>query len=313
MKNKDKINSLLSRRSLGEPLSKEQDMEITEWISTHKEEYEELEMLFKAVDNEEYNYFSANRENAWNKVAYRLSNKKKIRYNTIFAYAASISLLIGIALFWSINSGKELKRYSNISLNRENIILPDSSTIILYPGSTAQFKIKNGERKLSLSGKAYFEVRKNKNAPFIVEASNMRIKVLGTSFLVDVQHKDSAAVYVKTGLVQVDAERQSVKLRVNQQVYITGGKLIKSEIKSQSEVFGVNSEILVFDDTYMSEIIRQVERIYNVKIDMDKQIGKNKISTQIKIENLSNIISELCHICNCKCDTVSENHFNLYE
>ena len=67
---------------------------------------------------------------------------------------------------------------------KTKIVLPDSSTVwlnanarLVYPRS-----FEDVNRKVSISGEAFFQVRKDKNHPFIVDIGELQVEVLGTSF-----------------------------------------------------------------------------------------------------------------------------------
>lgn len=61
------------------------------------------------------------------------------------------------------------------------ILLPDSTEVTLnrYSTLTCPVRFKGKNRNVSLSGEAYFEVRKDVRHPFIVQADEVEVKVLG--------------------------------------------------------------------------------------------------------------------------------------
>lgn len=64
------------------------------------------------------------------------------------------------------------------------ILLPDSTEVTLnrYSTLTCPVRFKGKNRNVSLSGEAYFEVHKDARHPFIVQAEEVKVKVLGTHF-----------------------------------------------------------------------------------------------------------------------------------
>ncbi len=79
------------------------------------------------------------------------------------------------------------KPFSEISTrngSKTNLILPDGTKVWLNAGSKLVYDSSYGKkiREVSLSGEAYFDVVKNKQKPFVIHASNINIKVLGTAF-----------------------------------------------------------------------------------------------------------------------------------
>jgi len=102
------------------------------------------------------------------------------------------------------------------------ITLPDSSIIWLNANSTMVIAagFNTGNREITLQGEAFFEVYKNTVHPFVIDASGMKIKVLGTSF--NVKSYDALKdikVAVNTGKVQVSNEdRQLAVLTPGQSI-----------------------------------------------------------------------------------------------
>ncbi len=88
----------------------------------------------------------------------------------------------------------------------KRVILPDSTTVFLNSNSTLKISASFGKvrREVSLSGEAFFDVKRNPEKPFIIAASGLKVKVLGTSFNVSAYDAlPDVRVAVNTGLVQV--------------------------------------------------------------------------------------------------------------
>jgi ferric-dicitrate binding protein FerR (iron transport regulator) len=83
-------------------------------------------------------------------------------------------------------SNKLVYNTLNIPLGRQfDLVLSDGTKIKLNSGSSLTYPVrflKGRDRKVYLKGEAYFEVSKDKEHPFIVNADEMNIKVLGTQF-----------------------------------------------------------------------------------------------------------------------------------
>ena len=74
-----------------------------------------------------------------------------------------------------LSSGKE---------PRKTVVLPDGSVVTLRSNSsiTLAHNFDQGNRELSLSGEAFFDVTHHENHPFVVHTSEVNIEVLGTAF-----------------------------------------------------------------------------------------------------------------------------------
>ncbi|MGH6743235.1 FecR family protein [Novosphingobium sp. PhB55] len=85
--------------------------------------------------------------------------------------------------------------------------LEDGSAVTLNAGTEVSVAMKPLERRISmLAGEANFDVAKDTSRPFIVEAGPVRIRVVGTSFLVHLSELGEVAVIVREGRVEVQAK-----------------------------------------------------------------------------------------------------------
>ena len=67
---------------------------------------------------------------------------------------------------------------------KSNITLPDGSNVWLNAGTTLTYNQNYGqkERRLHLTGEAYFNVARDRLHPFVVQTSDIIVKALGTKF-----------------------------------------------------------------------------------------------------------------------------------
>ncbi len=148
------------------------------------------------------------------------SGRRKIGW--YLAVAASFVLLLTAArYYWVSTSGKgaapqdhalasdgSLRKVVNSKKILIPIALSDGSSVLLYPKSSLVYKEEfgTGNRDVFLEGKAFFEVTRNPDQPFLVHANEMITRVLGTSFMVEAYSDHPRfMVSVKTGQVAVSA------------------------------------------------------------------------------------------------------------
>ncbi len=96
--------------------------------------------------------------------------------------------------------------------------LPDGSTIFLNRNSQLSYRSNfNGRgRNVNLKGEAFFEIAPDATKPFIIDAGNARVRVVGTSFNVITRNSESAVeVYVKTGKVLLSDNSGSKELALD--------------------------------------------------------------------------------------------------
>lgn len=155
---------------------------------------------------------------------------------------------------------------------RFNLILSDGSMIYLNAGTSVRFPIKfqkSGNREVFLSGEAFFDVTGNRERPFIVSTEDgMTVKVLGTSFNVRSYPEDEN---IETTLIKgkVRVMEQDLTKKVD---LTPSQKAIYSKLEEDVTVEGVDPNritswkegVLIYDETPMSQVIKDLERTYNV-------------------------------------------------
>jgi ferric-dicitrate binding protein FerR (iron transport regulator) len=134
--------------------------------------------------------------------------------------AASILLICASVLILNYNQHQAAGRKLSYSIiktgvgSQKKIVLPDRSVVWLNTASTIRIPSAfNGiVREVFLEeGEAFFEVKKNPKRPFIVHASSLDVRVLGTSFNIrSYRTINDQKVYVTTGRVSVSAGKQIV-------------------------------------------------------------------------------------------------------
>lgn len=220
--------------------------------------------------------------------------------------AASIALVLGIASasYWYLTRQTEIASATGIQVTAtENeliekfndtgkpmtILLADGSSVVLQPNGRLSFSstINTKKREVNLTGKAFFEIVKDPQRPFLVYTDGIATKVLGTSFLIDAPENGSEInVEVKTGKVSVfalnknaslseqeEAEKPELKgviLSRDQKIAFSrvSGKPVKLPETSLeiANVADISTQLFVFDETPMSEVFKALESAYNIKI-----------------------------------------------
>ena len=154
------------------------------------------------------------------------------------------------------------------------VSLPDGSRVWLNAGSSISFltSFRGPTREVELTGEGYFEVEKVPSKRFIVKAGNSSINVLGTHFNVNA-YKDEGAVVTTLleGSVLVKTPTDSVKLVPGEKVTVTGDNRMKVVMTDVEQSVAWKQQMFWFQDQSIPEIMRQIERWYNVKVIFQKQ------------------------------------------
>ncbi|WP_320914109.1 FecR family protein [Butyricimonas paravirosa] len=126
------------------------------------------------------------------------------------------------------------------------------------------------ERKVYLTGEAYFEVARDSVHPFIVATDEgMEVKVYGTEFNVDTYRKGTVKTTLVNGKVgiRVSATGEEVRLSPNQMALFT--KATQSIQVENVDSYGVvawKDGKFVFEDEPIEEIMERLSRWYDVKV-----------------------------------------------
>lgn len=128
-------------------------------------------------------------------------NWRRSRAAGFFAIAAAIALC---ATGWWMRSGRPQANAGSSAYLRvnERMALPDGSVVELKDGSRVVVEFSPAERRLRLTGEAHFQVASNPQRPFIVEASGVSVRAVGTAFNVRVD-PEAVQVVVTEGTVRV--------------------------------------------------------------------------------------------------------------
>lgn len=185
---------------------------------------------------------------------------------------------------------------------RFDLLLSDGSQVKLNSGSSIRYPVrfnKNENRKVFLKGEAYFDIAKDKDHPFIVNANDINVEVLGTGFNMSYYPEDNA---ISTVLVE-----GSIKLSIGDSdnantnsILLTPGHLAAwDKTTREMSVKKVDTHIytawkdgsLLFKNALFKNIRMKLERHFNIVIDNSYPLLEGQIYTaSFTNENLVEII-----------------------
>lgn len=180
------------------------------------------------------------------------------------------------------NDDESLIKYNTVSTPRGGqyqIVLADGSKVWLNAASSLRFptSFSGKNRKVELTGEAYFEVAHNKNIPFLVTVKGIEVLVLGTHF--NINSYDDEEV-VKTTLLEgsvretIEDKSQSVLIEPGQQVQVGKGKIVSVlNNVDVTQVTAWQKGLFEFNNSDLPTIMRQISRWYDVEIIYQGKIG----------------------------------------
>lgn len=187
-------------------------------------------------------------------------------------------------------------------------VLSDGTTVWLNAGSSLTYPTNfiGSQRRVELTGEAYFEVAHNSEQPFIVVTKHQQIKVLGTSFNVNAyQDENKTVTTLLAGKVQLNKNsRASSKLLLPGQQAVLGNEDFNIQ-EVDAEVFAAWKDgQFRFKAASLIDVLKQVERWYDLNIDYNEiptdvyvhaSISKNrKLSTVLDaLETITDLKFEI--------------------
>ncbi|MBB2151386.1 FecR family protein [Pedobacter gandavensis] len=163
------------------------------------------------------------------------------------------------------------------------VILPDGTKVWLNAVSSLRFPMSFAsapDRKVELTGEAYFEVEKDKSHPFKVINEGQEVQVLGTHFNIN-SYKDEGAI--KTTLLEGSVKVLStysgkglkpveVIIRPGEQAILNqqGIDVVKKDV---DQVIDWKNGDFLFQHESLREIMNKIGRWYNVKVIYDADVN----------------------------------------
>jgi ferric-dicitrate binding protein FerR (iron transport regulator) len=259
-------------------------------VFSSESESEQLHQLVQKVDL----YFELNNyqvNEGWAKVENQIHSQSKQNDRGIrklfegSAFRAIAAVFVGLMLVVSgyfvahkSNIGDSFVEVKSTDKVVNMISLPDGTFVSLNTNTRITYpkKFVGNLREVSIEGEAFFEVKPDKNKPFVIHAGKAQIKVLGTSFCVNAYPEaKQVEVIVQTGKVQV-LNKAAEPAQTNELILVPGDKgtlVYASNSLQKTSNQDVNfiawkTRNLIFKATSLNEVIRNLEKVYNVKISL---------------------------------------------
>ncbi len=218
------------------------------------------------------------------------------RIRISLAIAATLIVLLTAGGIYIIGNYKVFSRTYTESIvpkgEKSHIILPDGTKAFLNSGTILRYDNLFGKnnRALELVGEGYFEVVHNKRIPFIITTKEISVEVVGTKFNVMAYAEENLVeTTVKEGSVSVTETNGAgnLLLTANQKaVFHKDTRLLVLNDVNPDLYISWKEDILTFDNENFANVIRKLERWYDVSIYVE---GKDSITDRytLTIDNES--------------------------
>lgn len=201
-------------------------------------------------------------------------------------------------LSYQIQNNSTPTTYNTITVPRGGqyeVMLSDGSKVLLNAESSltypAQFKGKS--RNVELKGEGYFEVAKDVAMPFVVQANDVEVHVLGTHFNISAYADDSTiTTTLVEGAVTMNKGKTSKLLKPGQQGMATNnfGEIAVQNANMEQSMGWVNGNF-VFKDLHIKEIMKIVARWYNIEVEYQGNVQLKKFGGTIsRYHNITELL-----------------------
>lgn len=288
-------------------------------------EGEELHQLEQAwnLAGTAFSYQNSNPDKAWLELNEKMGAEPKVVKLKRFGYLRYAAIFVALFALGSLTlllththdksseqlivAGPELKIVQTTANPSDltTVVLPDGSTVKMNANSTLQYSQQFADdRKVKLSGEAYFEVIHDAAHPFVVELSNAIVEDLGTSFNISAYPgKKQVVVDVTTGSVRLRNKNQNEEAILtagfNGRFRTEGGKIVVTNELSPNYLSWITKEIS-FHHTPLSTVFDELENIYHVRIEFsDPKIADISYTAnfeKFKLEDIVNVIAQTHHL-----------------
>ncbi|NIG55503.1 FecR family protein [Chitinophaga sp. Cy-1792] len=162
--------------------------------------------------------------------------------------------------------------------------LPDGSKVWLNAASSIRFPtaFREGERRVQISGEAYFQVAANAQQPFFVEVNGnkqLSVQVLGTSFNIMAYNDEKAVTTtLESGLVKVLYKDKFLTLKPGLGASLNEANEFETAAADLEEVLAWKEGKFRFRNTSVQTIMRQISRWYDVDISYEGDLADVRLT-----------------------------------
>jgi ferric-dicitrate binding protein FerR (iron transport regulator) len=308
------------QKFLAGEISEDEISELEEWLKTDKENrkiFDEENELWRKLDVRT-NMYHFDTDIAWSEINRKIGLDKKafrkvmISSNVVTTLIAAASFAIvaaiGVLYLW-LNEKQSVKAHLLSTTiiktdkgEKAQIFLSDSTSVILNSESVLEYDLNynNKDRKVKLTGEAYFNVRTNAEKPFEVHSENMKIVATGTRFNVySYKNEERTETTLEEGNISVFIDRNKpFDLKKGQQVvlFTRNRKFIVRDVSTETYTSWKENK-LRFIDTSLEEALRKIARKYNVVFEIrNKELLDLKYTGTFIDESIDDVMQGLKEI-----------------
>lgn len=295
MSQNDHIVSLIAKQLQG-VATPEEAKELQQWLHSDaacRQQYDDMARIWQKSGPILANP-AFNTDIAWAKLDHTIGQmdpRPSQPFHTIISYLFTKKAAAAVVVFAMVAIGgfywyKQRQWQTFTAANKnETLTLPDQSVVLVRKGSSLIYPkaFNDNERRVQLTGEAFFNVQPNEAQPFLVTTDHAEVKVLGTSFLVN-SNSATDEVVVVTGKVNVTNKKSN-----QHQVILKGQRAVLSnerfyqEQVTDSNYLAWETGQLVFNNTAFPKVLEDLSHFYNTRVELAPSLQSSAASIQITV------------------------------
>jgi ferric-dicitrate binding protein FerR (iron transport regulator) len=282
------IDELLAKRLAGEATVADEQV-IDAWLeesAENRQYFESLQRLWsqapvartatlKPVDTER----ALQKVKAQFPVSAGAAPARRISMYQWVSAAAAVLVVVVAAVFFFRNPSQTPEIQIAATTATLTDTLADGSVVVLNRNSGLRVagNFNKKERRMRLSGEAYFAVTPDKEKPFVIEVQQLEVKVVGTEFNVDNRSEPGRVkVSVTSGKVQLTAGAQTILLVAGEQaVYESASGNIVRSARTDENVLAYKNRMFRYNATPLKQVVQELSDVYGVDISLKNKVLEN--------------------------------------
>jgi hypothetical protein len=182
---------------------------------------------------------------------------------------------------------------------RSQLELSDGSKVWINSGSILEFPSSFGgkTREINISGEMYIEVAKDNIRPFYVNTQDFQIKVYGTKFNISsFVGMNTQSIVLVEGSVSVKVALQEETFMVPDEMLIIRNHTVEKNKVDVTKYITWKDGYLQTEKTSIDEVLRQIERYYNLSFNIEEELDLSSKTCSGKIylsESLDNVLQTI--------------------
>lgn len=234
------------------------------------------------------------------------------------AVVAAAALLIVGGVHWTERGVAEPEKGAlfvtrELTTNASEMVtvrLDDGTIVRLGPESRLRFGGPSyGPREVSLDGKAYFAVAKDRERPFHVHTSAGEVSVLGTRFELQSQKKDLRLLVIQ-GLVEVDAGKGRVEVAAGQMSRVVEGAppVVLPAVDAFSGVDEWVGQVIFFEATPLDQVAHELSEHYGREVVLeDPLLTARTVTASFINRSFEDVLTVVCRVADVRCATSGDS------